>query len=197
MSEVEFSLATGPGILPWIPDAARLRIAVFREYPYLYEGSMAYEEDYLATYAAAPDSLFVIARAEGQTIGVSSGVPLIREPDEVQAPFREAGIPPEQVFYFGESVLLPQWRGHGIGVRFFQEREAYARSLPGIRLAAFCAVDRPEHHPLRPPEWMPLDRFWTHRGFTRTALQTSFTWQETGEPAPSPKSLTFWTKPQV
>ena len=194
MNEVAFLLAKGKDILPWIPDAAGLRISVFREYPYLYEGSMAYEEEYLATYAGSPDSLFVVARAGGQTIGVSSGVPLIREPATVQEPFVSAGIPPAEVFYFGESVLLAAWRGRGIGVRFFVEREEYARSLPEIRLAAFCAVNRPVDHPLRPAGYQPLDDFWQHRGFQKTGMETSFTWQETGEASPSPKALTFWTK---
>ena len=127
-------------------------------------------------------------------MGISTGIPLRDETEEVKAPFPAAGIDPESVFYFGESVLLPAWRGRGIGFRFFEERERFARTLPGIRHAAFCAVDRPAEHPARPADYVPLDAFWAKRGFHKTALRTRFTWKETGELEESPKSLTFWMK---
>lgn len=191
---ITITIAAGPDILPFISDAARLRISVFREYPYLYEGTMEYEEKYLRTYSEAPGSLFVIARDGERVVGVSTGVPLAQETPEVQRPFREAGIPVEEVFYFGESVLQPEYRGRGIGVRFMEEREAHARRLPGIRRVAFCAVDRPPDHPMRPPHYVPLDGFWKRRGFTKTALKTEFTWKEIGEERESPKEMTFWWK---
>ena len=189
---IDITTATGPGIRPFIPDAARLRISVFREYPYLYDGSMEYEEKYLQTYSESPGALFVIARQHGRVVGVSTGVPLSEETDEVQQPFRAAGIPVEEVFYFGESVLEPACRGQGIGVRFMEAREAHARTLPGIRRAAFCAVDRDPEDPRRPPGYSPLDEFWKHRGFSKTSLQTTFSWKEIGESAESPKTMTFW-----
>ena len=191
---VSMECHTGQAITPYIPDAARLRIAVFREWPYLYEGDDAYERDYLRTYSENPDSLFVVATAGAEVVGISTGIPLAAEPGEVKAPFPAAGIDPDSVFYFGESVLLPAWRGQGIGVAFFEERERYARSLPGIKHAAFCAVDRSLDHPARPADYVPLDAFWTNRGFTKTTLYTEFTWKEIGEVAASPKGLTFWMK---
>jgi len=185
---------TGSAIQAFIPDAARLRITVFREWPYLYEGDDAYERNYLLTYSSHPDSLFVVAKAGDEVVGISTGIPLRDETEEVKAPFPAAGMDPESVFYFGESVLLPAWRGRGIGVRFFEERERFARSLPGIRHAAFCAVERAPDHPARPADYLPLDRFWTKRGFHKTTLRTQFTWKETGEAEESSKGLTFWMK---
>ena len=41
----------GDALLPQLPALAGLRIEVFRAYPYLYEGSLAYEQDYLRGYA--------------------------------------------------------------------------------------------------------------------------------------------------
>lgn len=185
---------TGSAIQPFIADAARLRITVFREWPYLYEGDDAYERDYLLTYSQNPQSLFVVTHAGPDVVGISTGIPLVAETDEVKAPFLAAGIDPGTVFYFGESVLLPAWRGCGIGVDFFRERERYARSLPGIQRAAFCAVDCPVAHPARPADYVPLDGFWGRRGFAKTTLRTEFTWKETGEAKASPKTLTFWLK---
>ncbi len=39
------------------------------------------------------------------------------------------GYDPAEVFYLGESVLLSEYCGRGIGVRFFEQREAHARAL--------------------------------------------------------------------
>jgi GNAT superfamily N-acetyltransferase len=191
---VEFITARGAEILPWISDAARLRISVFREYPYLYLGTMEHEQEYLRTYAESRGSFFVIARSEGRVVGVSTSVPLAEETEEVQRPFVQAGIPAGEVFYFGESVLEPQMRGQGIGVRFMEEREANARRTAGIRRAVFCAVDRAEDHPRRPAGYVPLDEFWKRRGFAKTGMQTQFTWREEGEESATPKTLTFWEK---
>lgn len=52
----------GSAITPFLDDLARLRSVVFRAWPYLYDGDPAYERDYLAAYAASPDSVFVLAR---------------------------------------------------------------------------------------------------------------------------------------
>jgi hypothetical protein len=46
----------------------------------------------------------------------------------IKAPFIAAGGNVDHIFYFGESVLLPQFRGMGIGHHFFDEREAAARA---------------------------------------------------------------------
>src|SRR5690606_21744902 len=102
--------------------------------------------------------------------------------DEFKAPFLAVGIDPQQVFYFGESVLSSSYRGRGLGVRFFEEREAYARRLGRFDWCAFCAVERPKDHPLRPAGYAPLDEFWGRRGYAQRAdLRTMLAWQDIGE----------------
>ena len=54
-----------PALPAFVPDLARLRIAVFRDFPYLYDGTLAYEERYISTYLECPESLFVLARGRG------------------------------------------------------------------------------------------------------------------------------------
>jgi hypothetical protein len=81
-------------------------------------------------------------------------------------------------------------------VRFFEEREAYARHLGRFDWCAFCAVDRPKEHPLRPADYMPLDEFWGKRGYQRrAALTTMLAWQDIGEAVETEKPMTFWLKP--
>ena len=128
MSEiVQVERWSGPAIRSVLPELAKLRIAVFREFPYLYEGSAAYEETYLKTYAEAADSVMVLVRDGEQVVGASSGLPLSAEPPKVIEPFIACGYDPHRIFYYGESVLLPEYRRRGIGHRFFVEREAHVR----------------------------------------------------------------------
>jgi GNAT superfamily N-acetyltransferase len=111
------------------------------------------------------------------------------------APFLARGWGPGKICYFGESVLRSTYRGQGIGVRFFELREAHARSLPGCTMAAFCAVERPADHPARPPGFVPLDRFWGQRGFTRQPDMTcTIAWKDVGHNEETTKRMVFWTK---
>ncbi|MDH5325563.1 MAG: GNAT family N-acetyltransferase [Gammaproteobacteria bacterium] len=187
---------SGSDVQRHLPEVARLRITVFREFPYLYDGDMEYEQKYLSTYTESPDSVIAIAFDEDKVIGASTAVPLQHEPQEVQQPFLDHQIDPVQVFYLGESVLLQEYRGQGIGVRFFEQREAHARRLGEFQWYAFCAVQRSSSHPRCPQNYEPLDRFWNHRGYHKhPELHTTFTWQDLDEDTQTPKPMTFWLKP--
>lgn len=192
---MQYRILTGAAIGPYIDNLAQLRIRVFHEYPYLYEGSLAYERQYLKTYAASADSLFVLALDKDKVVGAATGIPMADETSEFKQPFLQQGIDPEKVFYFGESVLLPEYRGRGIGVRFFQERERYARLLQRFELCCFCAIERPDNHPLRPADYSPLNQFWRNRGYAHhPELRTEYSWQEIGESEESAKPMSFWIK---
>lgn len=193
---MQIKIVHGEAVTPHIPDLARLRIAVFRAFPYLYEGSEDYEASYLSTYAQSPESLFVLAVDGGRIVGASTGVPMADETEAFKAPFVAQGFDPERIFYFGESVLLADYRGRGLGVRFFEEREAYARRLGRFDWCAFCAVERPADHPLRPTDYVPLDDFWKKRGYAHhPELRTTFSWRDVGEEADTEKPMSFWLKP--
>lgn len=186
----------GAQILPWIGELAALRITVFREWPYLYAGDADYEAEYMQTYARSPAAALVLARAGQQVIGASTALPLSDETANVQAPFIAAGIEVSTLCYFGESVLLPQWRGHGLGHRFFDAREAHARSLPGISHCAFCAVDRADDDARRPSGARSLHAFWTARGYVcQPQLRAHMDWLEVDQQQPSSHSLSFWIRP--
>jgi GNAT superfamily N-acetyltransferase len=195
MSEVSIQRLSGGAINACLPELARLRIRVFRDYPYLYEGSADYEEKYLQTYANAPDSVMVLARDGEQVVGASSGLPLSAETPNVIEPFTAQGYDPGRIFYYGESVLLPEYRGLGVGKRFFAEREAHVRGLGRFDIVCFCAVERPADHPRRPINYRPLDDLWNRQGFVRhPELRATFSWQDLDEATESPKPMVFWLK---
>ncbi|WP_207886039.1 GNAT family acetyltransferase [Pseudomonas sp. 30_B] len=191
----DIRLLSGGAIRPFIDDLARLRITVFREFPYLYEGTPEYEANYLDTYVRSPWSLCVLVLDGDHVVGASTGLPLADETDEFQRPFLEQGWNPERIFYFGESVLLPAYRNTGLGLRFFEERERYARGLQRFDWCAFCAVQRPPDHPARPAGYRTLDEFWRRRGFTpHPELHTEYHWRDVGESGESAKPMSFWLK---
>jgi GNAT superfamily N-acetyltransferase len=184
-----------PTFAACVPELARLRIKVFREFPYLYAGSLDYEQQYLATYTRCADSIAVLVHAGAQIVGASTGLPLRAETEEFRRPFMAQGFAPEEVFYCGESVLLPAYRGQGIYREFFAGRENHARSLGGFRWMALCAVVRATDHPRRPAGYVPLDAIWQKFGYTEySTLTTQYTWQDLDETTPSPKDLVFWLK---
>ncbi|MBZ5486822.1 GNAT family N-acetyltransferase [Halomonas aquamarina] len=194
MNELTLMTCQGQAIAPYLNALAALRIRVFHDFPYLYDGNREYEADYLGRYASNPASLFVLAFDGEHLVGAATGQPLDDEVDEFRRPFEAAGTAPSQVFYYGESVLLHDYRGRGVGKAFMAAREAHATG-EGYETAAFCAVERPDDHPRRPENYQPLHGFWECQGYRRRAdLKTTFSWKDIGEAQESDKTLVFWLK---
>lgn len=177
-----------------LPALARLRIEVFREWPYLYEGTESYEADYLEEFIAEPGAVLVTAEANGAIVGAATASPMQGQKEAFKAPFVARGIDIDRLFYFGESVLLPGWRGLGIGHGFFDAREEAARQ-GGASHACFCAVVRPADHPLRPAGARDLHSFWRARGYDAVdGLVTSFDWKDIDQRRESPHPMQFWMR---
>src|SRR6056297_2475047 len=145
---------TGDKLSAALPDVARLRIEVFRAFPYLYDGDLAYEERYLQVYRDSDDAILVGAYDGDRLVGAATGTPMEDHAGDFGAAFAGTGLALERIFYCAESVLLPAYRGQGVGHRFFDLREAHARAL-GRDYAAFCSVIRPKDHPARPQGYQP------------------------------------------
>ncbi|ETD81034.1 GNAT family N-acetyltransferase [Rhodobacter capsulatus] len=189
---MEVRVLTGPALDAALEDVAALRIAVFRDWPYLYEGALDYERRYLDSYRTSPGAVVVGAFYGPRLVGAATGTPLEDHAEDFAAPFALTGLPLETVFYCAESVLLPEYRGRGLGHAFFDAREAHARAL-GRRFSAFCAVIRPADHPLRPATYRPLDAFWRKRGYAPLpGVIAHFRWTDLGQTGETAKPLQFW-----
>jgi GNAT superfamily N-acetyltransferase len=185
---------TGAGLAGAIPALARLRITVFRDFPYLYDGDLAYEADYLADFARAGGAVIVVARDGEEIVGAATAAPLETQDAAWQQPLAAAGFDIARTFYFGESVLLASHRGRGIGHAFFDHREAQARAR-GASNAAFCSVIRDDDDPARPADYRPLDAFWRARGYAPLAGVTAhFDWKCVGEEGERSHPLQYWTR---
>ncbi len=185
---------TGDALHAALPALAQLRITIFRAFPYLYEGDMAYESAYLATFAQSRDAIIVAAYDDEMIVGCATGSAIDTNHAEIVAPLRNAGADLRTMFYCSESVLLPSYRGRGLGHAFFDQREAHARAA-GYKHACFCAVIRPDDHPRRPRDYSPLDTFWRARGYApMPGVVAHLAWKDLDEAAESPKPMQFWSR---
>ena len=155
---------TGAALDAALDDVARLRIDVFRAYPYLYDGDAEYERSYLQAYRDSPGAILVGAYDGARLIGAATGTPMVDHADDFAAALAGHALDPAEIFYCAESVLLPAYRGRGLGHAFFDAREDHARAL-GFGMSVFCSVLRAADHPLRPQGYRPLDAFWRGRGY--------------------------------
>lgn len=176
-----------------LPVLAKLRIEVFRTFPYLYAGTLEYEDKYLGVFSDAKDAFVAIAETDdGQTVGCATGSAITDHHTEFSRALINNGIDVSDIFYFSESVLLPQYRGRGIGHAFFDLRENHAREK-GYKRTCFCAVDRPGNHPERPELYSPLDTFWLKRSYTRhEGMSAQFNWPEKPGGPDLPHEMNFW-----
>ena len=185
---------TGAGLIAALPALQRLRIAVFRDWPYLYEGDPARDVDTTGPYARSPGAAIVLALDGEEAVGAATCLPLADESEGVRAPFLALGWDISRLFYFGEAVLLPSHRGQGVGVAFFEQREAQARRH-GATHALFCVVERAVDDPRRPLDAVPLDAFWQHRGYAPLpGLACTMRWREVGALQETPQRLGFWAR---
>ncbi len=191
---MDYRVLTGAALDAALDDVARLRIAVFRDWPYLYDGDLDYERRYLATYRESPGAILVCAFDGAKLVGASTGTPMEDHADDFAAAFDGRGLALSDIFYCAESVLLPGWRGHGAGHRFFDAREDHARAL-GRRWSAFASVIRPADHPARPADYRPLDGFWRKRGYEKLeGAQAQYSWKDLGDDHETRKPLQIWIR---
>lgn len=192
----ELQLLHGPEIQAYIEPLAELRLTVFNEFPYLYKGSLDYEMKYLGTYVKSKNSLTILAKKNDKVIGASTCIPLIDEVREIQQPYLDAGLDVSKICYFGESIILKEYRGQKVGSDFFKIREEHAQSvIRGLQRTSFCAVIRQESHPLKPKTYKSLDSFWARNGYQAfPKMKVQFKWLDVDKEQEDYKDLLVWMK---
>ena len=194
IDEIDVRVLRGAELEAVLDEVARLRITVFRDWPYLYDGTLEYERQYLDSYRDNPGARLVGAFHDGRLIGASTSTPMEDHAPEFSTPFRALGIAPEKILYGAESVLLRPYRGLGLGHRFIDLREAHARAL-GRSHVAFCSVIRPADHPARPAAARTNDAFWRGRGYEPLpGVVARFSWKDFGDSEETDKPLQFWMR---
>ncbi|KIC48221.1 GNAT family N-acetyltransferase [Tateyamaria sp. ANG-S1] len=184
----------GPDIADALDDVARLRLAVFRDWPYLYEGDFTYERRYLEVYEQSNRAVIVAVYDGDWMVGAATAAPLSEHADAFSEAFDGTTINIETCFYCGESVLLPRFRGQGYGHAFFDAREGHAKAK-GYTQMCFASIVRPPDHPLKPAAYRSLEPFWERRGYTRMpGVIAHFPWKDIDQAVETDKPLQFWIK---
>ena len=194
MTHLETRALQGAALEAALDQVAALRIAVFRDWPYLYDGTLAYEREYLKTYRDNPGALLVGAFDQGRLVGASTSTLMEDHAEAFSTPLRAIGLPVTSILYGAESVVLQEYRGLGLGHRFFDLREAHARKL-GRSHIAFCTVKRDDDHPAKPQNARTNDAFWQGRGYAPLpGVLAEFAWKDVGDDAETLKPLQFWMR---
>jgi GNAT superfamily N-acetyltransferase len=192
MKPIVRSLVDSEERLAAISQLAALRIALFRDWPYLYDGTIDYEAAYLREFSDEAGSVLVVAEDGDHIVGAATASPMASQKAEFRDAVRQHGLDVDQLFYFGESVLLPEYRGFGIGHAFFDAREAAARA-GGATATTFCAVIRPMDHHLKPANARNLAPFWKSRCYAPVqGLTCSFNWKDADQLGETSHPMQFW-----
>jgi GNAT superfamily N-acetyltransferase len=186
-------LLTGTAIEGALDDLATLRLEIFKEYPYLYQGQRSDELDYLGTYVEAPDASVVLAYDGNTAAGAVTGMPLVQDA-RMLAAFTGAAFPLSQVYYIGELLFRPEYRNSGLGQKLLAVLENHIGSLGSYSKLTCATVERPDDHPIRPHDYIPITRFLARTGFARlSGVTTSFEWLET-DGIKRDHPMQFWIK---
>jgi GNAT superfamily N-acetyltransferase len=192
--EITEQLLTGAAIADVLDDVATLRLEIFREYPYLYQGRREDELKYLGTYAEAPDACVILAYDGHAVIGAVAGMPLIHEDAQMLDAFAGTAFSLSDAYYVGELLFRPAYRNCGLGQKLLARQESYIRSLGRYRKLACATVGRPDDHPLRPCDYISITRFLARTGFARLpGVTTHFMWRET-DGIVRDHPMQFWSK---
>jgi len=194
MDKICFEQWSGSEAKKYVNELAKLRIAVFREFPYLYDGDLDYEKRYLDTYFKCEQSLVILCFDGNALVGASTCIPMSEEEESFKRPFLEKGYDPDEILYFGESILLSEYRGHGIGKKFMAFREGHARKLHK-ELCVFCAVVRAKDDPRKPSLYRSPESLWKSQGYREMeGVATQYSWKQIDEASESLKLMQFWAK---
>ncbi|MDR3581557.1 MAG: GNAT family N-acetyltransferase [Oryzomonas sp.] len=192
--EITEQLLTGTAIADVLDDLATLRLDIFPEYPYLYQGRREDELTYLGTYAEAPDACVILAYDGLAVIGAATGMPLIHEGAQMIDVFTGISFPLDEIYYVGELLFRLGYRNCGLGQRLLDQLESHIRSLGCYHRLICATVERPGDHPLRPRDYIPITRFLARTGFTHlSGITTHFIWRET-DGDKRDHTMQFWCK---
>jgi len=173
------SLLTGSAVETCLEELASLRLNIFREYPYLYDGHREDELKYLRLYVDTPDAFVISVNESGEMIGAATGIPLRHEHASMVNPFADTSYPIDELFYVGEVLFYPSYRDRGLGMRLLGRIYEYVRNLGNYRYLTCATVVKQDNHPVCPESYIQIDRFLERTGFVMLPdVTTSFAWKE-------------------
>ncbi|HLC06649.1 MAG TPA: GNAT family N-acetyltransferase [Candidatus Babeliales bacterium] len=162
-----------------LPFVAQLRVNIFRNYPYLYDGNIAEEMDNLEKYAQHNNSALAIAYYNENPVGFLCGSDLIHYSvhfeNSVADLFKGVDLNIENYYYCADIIILPEHRGKYLAPQLFDAIENYAQQK-GYTACCFI-TEHHENHPLKPRDHKSLVPLWNSLNYKKSALITYASWQ--------------------
>ncbi|MFA8450044.1 MAG: GNAT family N-acetyltransferase [Bacteroidales bacterium] len=177
-----------------IPFLSKLRIKIFKEYPYLYDGDLEYEKEYLNTYANSKNAFVISLSLNNRIIGACTAIPLLEEVDEFKTPLTKENYKIEELFYIGEIILEKEFRNCGKGKELMQTAITYIKNnYPKYKKIIICTVNRDNNSYPIPNEYKDLKYLWEKFNFKKLERPIAyFSWKEINETEESLKPMNFW-----
>ncbi|MES2122596.1 MAG: hypothetical protein V4492_07465 [Chlamydiota bacterium] len=195
MTDIHVRTFTGTALKPYLHSLAKLRMEVFKEYPFFEEPDLYREMQALRRIASLKESVGVLIFDGITLVGSALGYPLEFEEPAVIKPFEEKHLDIHAYYLFTESLLLKSYRSRGIGHHFFDAREAHVSYNKKYKHICFYIPDIAQNMELKPEDTLPLFDFWRKRGYVpHHEMKFALQWTAIGEAHPSDKQMSFWIK---
>ncbi len=192
---VKIEVLKGNEVIPYLRRLAELRIVFYRDYPYLYEGNLTEEENYLSLYADSKNSLLVVAKEGSKMIGAITGLPLLESQEENRELFMHKLSTAEHIFHVGELVLLPEYRNADIQKRLYRQFEKSVMELAGYDAISVCEIERPSYDSKESNESFFVESLWENNGFVKQPhLHNYYRWKEVGDMKNTDHLMVYWIK---
>lgn len=197
-SEYTFKLVQGIALKSEIEYLAHQRLTFFKEYPYLYQGTLEEERAYTNWFCDLSASVLAIAYYDDEPVGLVSGTAFVDFSTHFAGSydlFEKANLIPETFLYVAEVIISPVHRNQSIAKKLFKLIEAYALDAGYENI---CLVEEShDQHPLKPSNYQSLDQFFTKLGYIKTNLLISFPWrtiQANGSLQDEEHVMNYWIK---
>lgn len=175
-------------------------LGIFAEWPYLYQQSDPLEDvNYiLERYANQSDSAVCIAFEGNKAVGAAMGVPLTQAPQHYREAFPENEQRPDDIFYWGELVVLKEYRGEHIATELLTRLGKYVTESGKYKAICFANVEREADYRLshlKPEKYVSLDELWKRFGFEkRLDIRMQGKWTVLNERVESLHEMFVWWK---
>lgn len=188
----------GPEAKKYVTDIANIRIQVFKEFPYLYAGTLEYEQEYSDYFSKDERAILIAAMQDERIIGFITGMPLSLEnpltKDVAQKLLAKGLTDISHYYYLGEAIVLAEYRKplliYNLFKKFKEETKNFTYQKIGI-----LTVIRDKNHPLRPAGYRSIESILKYFKFHPTDIIIDFEWptfQASGEIENAANPMLFW-----
>lgn len=185
---------TGKEAKKYLKQIANIRITMFKEFPYLYEGSLEDEEEYLNIYFSSENSIVLLVLDGDEVVGFSNSIPLNDEMEEIKAPFIKNKIDISKYLYIGEMMIKEKYRNKNLSNIIAKYHEEHAKEKNYSNMV-FMTVIRPDDHPLKPENYRPLEPLWKSLGYRiLEEMKIKIPWKQIDGDIPQENQLEVWSK---